>query len=103
MEANIGNQSHFEDLQGVEKVVQDDKNPNLIKVTIKGPENSPYEAGSFVIQFDFSKNKSEPKSKMVTKIYHPCINFVTGQPRCNMPSQAQEQVNFYLQLLQSPG
>jgi len=78
MEANSGNCFGLEELQGVEKVVADDKNQNLIKVTVKGPENSPYEAGLFVLQFDFTKNKSEPKSKMVTKVYHPCINFVTG-------------------------
>ncbi len=48
---------------------------------IQGPEGSPYEAGTFLLELDFSDNYpfKAPKVLFKTKIYHPNVKTNTGE------------------------
>eukprot|EP00494_Astrolonche_serrata_P009238 UN09289 len=48
--------------------------------TVNGPENSPYEGGTYKLKITFPQNYPlrPPKLKFVTKIYHCNINHETG-------------------------
>ena len=47
---------------------------------LNGPENSPYEGGTFKLKVEFPKDYpfKAPKVTFATKVYHPNINSVTG-------------------------
>ena len=48
--------------------------------TFQGPENSPYEGGTFEVQIEFTKDYpfNPPKVEFVTKVYHPNVKKDTG-------------------------
>jgi ubiquitin-protein ligase len=48
----------------------------LWKVTVIGPQNSPYEGGKFVLYMDFRDNypNKPPRISLITKIYHPLVD-----------------------------
>eukprot|EP00405_Crypthecodinium_cohnii_P034753 CAMPEP_0206532222 /NCGR_PEP_ID=MMETSP0325_2-20121206/4232_1 /ASSEMBLY_ACC=CAM_ASM_000347 /TAXON_ID=2866 /ORGANISM="Crypthecodinium cohnii, Strain Seligo" /LENGTH=151 /DNA_ID=CAMNT_0054028615 /DNA_START=59 /DNA_END=514 /DNA_ORIENTATION=+ len=48
---------------------------------IRGPKDSPYEGGTFRMDISCSTNypMSPPKVTFVTKIFHPNVNFTTGE------------------------
>ena len=50
------------------------------EVIIPGPANSPYEGGKFKIGIEIPDNypNEPPKCKFITKVFHPNINFSTG-------------------------
>lgn len=50
------------------------------KVTMLGPEKTPYEGGLFMLQIDFPENypKSRPHAKFVTKMYHRNVDEKSG-------------------------
>ena len=50
-------------------------------VKINGPVGSPYEAGTFLIELDFTDNYpfKAPKVLFKTKIYHPNVKTDTGE------------------------
>lgn len=52
------------------------QDPYKIEVSLKGPENSPYEGGMFVLKLEFSNNFpfKLPTVKFLTKIFHPEID-----------------------------
>merc|ERR1712128_72106 len=51
------------------------------KVTIDGPESTPYEGGKFVLQINFGAQYpfKAPIVKFLTKIYHPNVKGDTGE------------------------
>lgn len=50
-------------------------NIQKFKAKIKGPENSPYQDGTYELQIDIPNNYplSPPKIKFITKMYHPNV------------------------------
>eukprot|EP01083_Nonionella_stella_P139588 426067_1 len=46
------------------------------EIILKGPKNSPYETGQYVLDIQCPKDYpfKPPKLTFITKIYHPCIN-----------------------------
>ena len=48
---------------------------------IRGPPDTPYSKGKFVIKIDVPQEYpiSPPKCKFITKIFHPNIHFETGE------------------------
>ena len=48
--------------------------------TIRGPEGTPYEGGSFQVDIELSIHYpfAPPKMKFITKVYHPNISSQTG-------------------------
>ena len=50
-------------------------------VKIQGPVDSPYEAGTFLVELDFTDNYpfKAPKVLFKTKIYHPNVQTETGE------------------------
>ena len=48
---------------------------------LKGPNESPFENGIFIIQIDIPNEypMKAPNCKFITKIFHPNINFDTGE------------------------
>lgn len=59
------------------------KENNLLEwdASIKGPENTPYSGGVFVLKIYIPTNYpfAPPNVKFVTKIYHPNIRCTTGE------------------------
>jgi ubiquitin-conjugating enzyme E2 D/E len=50
-------------------------------VKIQGPEDSPYESGTFLLEMDFTDNYpfKAPKVVFKTKIWHPNVQTETGE------------------------
>ena len=48
---------------------------------IKGPDNSPYAGGNFVLRLEFPSQYpfKPPKLKFVTKVYHPSVQLDSGE------------------------
>ncbi|KAI8888304.1 ubiquitin-conjugating enzyme [Backusella circina FSU 941] len=53
---------------------------NHLICSIPGPKDSPYEKGTFLVDYQFSNEHpfKPPKVKFLTKIYHPNISSQTG-------------------------
>ena len=67
-----------EEHEGIYAGPTDESNMFKWDASIEGPENSPYEGGTFNLDIEFSKDYpfKPPKILFVTKIFHPnvCIN-----------------------------
>ena len=50
------------------------------ELLLNGPEDSPYEGGTFKLKVEFPKDYpfKAPKVTVATKVYHPNINSITG-------------------------
>mmetsp|Transcript_76908 Transcript_76908/g.89360 ORF Transcript_76908/g.89360 Transcript_76908/m.89360 type:complete len:153 (-) Transcript_76908:214-672(-) len=50
-------------------------------VFLKGPSDTPYEGGTFIVKIEFPDNYpfKPPKAKFITKIYHPSIKQDSGE------------------------
>lgn len=64
-----------EPVPGIE-VFPDEHNLRYFKVTIKGPEDSPYEGGLFNLELFLPEDypMAAPKVRFLTRIYHPNID-----------------------------
>jgi len=64
-----------EPVPGIE-AVPDENNHRYFKVTINGPQESPYAGGSFNLELFLPEEypMSPPKVRFTTKIYHPNID-----------------------------
>ena len=51
------------------------------EVKLQGPEDTPYEAGTFTLEMDFSDNYpfKAPKVQFKTKVYHPNVKTDSGE------------------------
>jgi len=74
-------QKEFQQLQGMKLdwatvAIENDDNLFLWKCTIKGPENSPYQAGNFHIKLAIPENYpfKPPVAVFETPTYHPSIS-----------------------------
>ncbi len=57
-----------------------DNNLTALRGYLKGPIDTPYSGGIFVVNIDIPDNYpfQPPKMKFATKVYHPNISSVTG-------------------------
>lgn len=67
------------------------------EVTIPGPIDSPFEGGKFKIQIILPDDypNTPPKSKFLTKVFHPNINFTNGSICVNLLKKATDKPNEY--------
>lgn len=54
--------------------------PYVIKVAVRGPKDTPYERGTFIVACNISKDfpRKSPTMVFLTKIWHPNINYESG-------------------------
>ena len=70
--------SHDEELKGLGcQFMMENNNCFCWRVTLKGPENTPYEGGVFTIRIAFPPNypKSGPEFRFLNQIYHLNVDF----------------------------
>jgi peroxin-4 len=62
-------------------LLRDDQNIYKWQAYLKGPPDTPYSEGTFLINIDVPNDYpiSPPKCKFITKVFHPNIHFETGE------------------------
>ena len=79
---NCGRKNWADVIVGIELV---DDNLLHWKLRVQGPRDTPYEAGVFVLDMAFpSLPVHPPKCHWDTKLFHPNVDFTTGEICCSM-------------------
>lgn len=71
----------YKKLKGdIELFLRDDDDLFKWKARLRGPPDTPYSEGVFIVNIDVPENYpiSPPKCRFLTKIFHPNVNFDTG-------------------------
>eukprot|EP00270_Netrium_digitus_P004948 TRINITY_DN1643_c0_g1_i2.p1 TRINITY_DN1643_c0_g1~~TRINITY_DN1643_c0_g1_i2.p1 ORF type:complete len:137 (+),score=25.05 TRINITY_DN1643_c0_g1_i2:246-656(+) len=63
------------------RLICDESNIYRWKAHIKGPDDTPYEGGAFLLSFVIPEQYPlvPPQVRFVTKIFHPNVHFKTGE------------------------
>jgi peroxin-4 len=61
--------------------LRDEKNIYKWQAILKGPPDTPYSEGAFLVNIDVPTEYpiAAPKCKFITKVFHPNIHFETGE------------------------